>query len=237
MGMFHVKQSRFLAPQPPPPMPRRDGVIFLTPEGFQDALGVAGEDLERLRAYVALLEKWQAKINLVGAGSLKDVWRRHILDSAQLGPLLPPGAKSIADIGCGAGFPGLVLAILAGQFGINAEIHLIESNGRKCAFLREANRITGAGAKIHHSRAEKLSNFSTDVIIARAVASLDELLEYADSMLKKDGQCLFLKGEKWREELTKAQKNWIINESTIQSLSDSSGMILKLEAIARRDDS
>ena len=223
-------------------MPRQDGVISLTPEGFQEALGVADEDLRRLRAYVTLLEKWQAKINLVGADSLNDVWRRHILDSAQLGPLLPPEAKIIADIGSGAGFPGLVLAILgssiqSGPTQSSHEFHLIESNERKCAFLREANRITGAGAKIHHSRAEKLSDLSADVIISRAVASLDELLEYADSMLKKDGQCLFLKGKKWREELTQAKKNWIINESTIQSLSDSSGMILKLEAIARRDDS
>ncbi len=218
-------------------MPRRDGMIALTPEGFQDALGVAGEDLRRLRAYVALLEKWQAKINLVSTDSLKDVWRRHILDSAQLGPLLPPEAKIIADIGSGAGFPGLVLAILAGHFGISGEIHLIESNERKCAFLREANRTTGAGAIIHHSRAEKLSGFSADAVTARAVTSLNELLEYADSMLKKGGQCLFLKGKKWREELTQAQKNWIIKDSTIQSLSDSSGMILKLEAIARRDHS
>ncbi len=218
-------------------MPRQDGVISLTPEGFQEALGVADEDLRRLRAYVALLGEWQAKINLVSADSFKDVWRRHILDSAQLGPLLPPDAKIIADIGSGAGFPGLVLAILAGPNQSSHEFHLIESNGRKCAFLREANRITGAGVKIYHSRAEKLSNLSADVIISRAVASLDELLEYADSMLKKDGQCLFLKGKKWREELTQAQKNWIINESTIQSLSDSSGIFLKLEAIARRDDS
>ena len=93
-------------------MPRQDGVISLTPEGFQEALGVADEDLRRLGAYVTLLEKWQAKINLVSADSLNDVWRRHILDSAQLGPLLPPDAKIIADIGSGAGFPGLVLAIL-----------------------------------------------------------------------------------------------------------------------------
>ena len=217
-------------------MPSQDDVILLTPEGFQEALGVADKDLRRLKAYVTLLEKWQAKINLVGADSLDDVWRRHILDSAQLGPLLPADTKIIADIGSGAGFPGLVLAILAGPTRSSHEFHLIESNERKCAFLREANRITGAGAKIHHSRAEKLSDLSADVIISRAVASLDELLEYADSMLKKDGQCLFLKGKKWREELTQAKKNWIINESTIQSLSDSSGMILKLEAIARRDD-
>jgi len=218
-------------------MSRQDGLIPLTPEGFQELTGVPDEALRRLQAYVGLLEKWQVKINLVGRDSLHDVWRRHILDSAQLGPLLAPDAKIIADIGSGAGFPGLVLAILSGPTKSNTEFHLIESNEKKCAFLREVNRTTGAGAIIHHSRAEKLSGFSADVVISRAVAPLDELLEYANPLLENDGQCLFLKGKKWREELTQAQKKWIINESTIQSLSDSSGMILKLEAIARRDNS
>lgn len=209
----------------------------LTPEGFQEALGVSGEDLRRLRAYVGLLEKWQVKINLIGGDSLTDVWRRHILDSAQLGPLLPRDAKIITDIGSGAGLPGLVLAILAGQFEIGAEVHLIESNEKKCAFLREANRITGARAIIHHSRIENLPDLKADVVVARAVASLEKLLEYANPVLKKGGQCFFLKGKKWREELTQARKKWIIKDSTIQSLSDSLGMVLKLEAIAHRVDS
>ena len=201
---------------------------------FQAASGVSTGVLTRLEAYVALLQKWQRKINLVGAASLADVWRRHILDSAQLGPHLPENAKIIADIGSGAGLPGLVLAIA--KTPAKAEFHLIESNGRKCAFLEEANRITGAGAVIHHGRAEEITNIKADVVISRGVAKLEKLLQYANPMLKKGGQCFFLKGRTWREELTKAQKNWIMNESKIPSLADSSGMILKLEAIARRDD-
>jgi 16S rRNA (guanine527-N7)-methyltransferase len=209
----------------------------LTPEGFQEMTGVSDDTLDRLKAYTVLLDKWQRKVNLVGRGSLGDVWRRHFLDSAQLWPLVPTHIKNVVDIGSGAGFPGLVLAITATGSFKGAEIHLVESNERKCAFLREVNRATEAEAVIHHSRIEDLPDFMADVVVSRAVASLEKLLEYANLVLKKDGQCLFLKGKKWRDELTQAQKKWIINDSAIQSLSDPSGMVLKLEAIAHRDDS
>ncbi len=209
----------------------------LSPEAFQEIIGIGDDVLERLKAYEALLGKWQQKINLVGQDSLADVWRRHFLDSAQLGPLLPAGVKDIADIGSGAGFPGLVLAITAAPSMKGARVHLVESNERKYAFLREVNRVTGAGAIVHHSRIENLPDLKADVVVSRAVASLEKLLEYANPMLKKDGQCFFLKGKKWREELTQARKKWIIKDSTIQSLSDPSGMVLKLEVIAPRDDS
>ncbi len=204
----------------------------MTPEGFQEISGASDEDLERLKTYVALLNKWQDKINLVSKDSLTDVWRRHILDSAQLAPLIGSQIKSIADIGTGAGFPGMVLAII----GAAEEIHLIESNERKNAFLREVNRMTKAGTIIHNIRVEKLQEVSVDLVVSRAVASLEQLLQYVNPLLKKGGQCLFLKGKKWREELTEVQKKWIINESVIQSLSDPSGMILKLEEIKSRDD-
>jgi 16S rRNA (guanine527-N7)-methyltransferase len=204
----------------------------MTPEGFQEISGASDEDLERLRTYVALLNKWQDKINLVSKDSLTDVWRRHILDSAQLAPLIGSQIKSIADIGTGAGFPGMVLAII----GAAEEIHLIESNERKNVFLREVNRVTKAGTIIHNIRVEKLQEVSVDLVVSRAVASLEQLLQYVNPLIKKGGQCLFLKGKKWREELTEVQKKWIINESVIQSLSDPSGMILKLEEIKSRDD-
>ena len=214
-------------------MTRPDPTAPLTPEGFQEICRVSDDGLERLRAYVALLKKWQATTNLVSKDSLTDVWRRHVLDSAQLTPLLGAGTQTIADIGSGAGFPGMVLAIIEPA----KEIHLIESNERKCAFLREVNRATQAGAIIHNNRVEKLQGISVDLVVSRAVASLEKLLQYANPLLKKGGQCLFLKGKKWSEELTEAQKKWIINESTIQSLSDPSGMILKLKEIRSRVDS
>lgn len=210
----------------------------LKPADFQAMMGVSDAVLERLEAYVALLRKWQPKVNLVANRSLKDVWRRHILDSAQLGPLLPAAGGVVADIGSGAGFPGMVLAIT--QDHNKAEIHLIESNERKCAFLMEVNRTTQAGAIIHHCRVEnlpELPELKTDVVTARGVASMGKLLLYANPMLKKGGQCLFLKGRKWREELTETKKNWIIKESLIPSLSEPSGMVVKLEEIRKRNDS
>lgn len=216
---FHVKQT---------------GPTPLSPSDFQDITGVPGEALARLETYVALLEKWQSKVNLVGSGSLGDVWRRHILDSAQIGPHLPPPPRVLVDIGSGAGFPGLVLAIVAGEDG--PEIHLVESNQRKCVFLREVVRATGTKAAVHNCRIENFHDLAADVVTARGVAPLEKLLEYANPVLKKDGQCFFLKGKNWREELTKSKKNWIIRESHIQSLSDSSGVILKLEALSRRHD-
>ncbi|NQV83423.1 MAG: 16S rRNA (guanine(527)-N(7))-methyltransferase RsmG [Rhodospirillales bacterium] len=216
-------------------MTRSDQAIPLTPEGFQEIYSASDEALENLKAYVALLNKWQQKINLVSNDSLADVWRRHVLDSAQLSFCLEPEIKTIADIGSGAGFPGMVLAILGGAEG--ADIHLIESNERKCAFLKEVSRATGAGVIIHHNRVEKLRDLSVDLVVSRAVAPLEKLLQYANPLLKNGGQCLFLKGKKWSEELTEAQKKWIIKDSSIQSLSDPSGMILKLKEIRPRDDS
>lgn len=206
----------------------------MNPKDFQAATGVADDVLERLQALAGLVGKWQAKINLVGRGSMADPWRRHMLDSAQLQRLLPPAARTVADIGSGAGFPGLVLAIMAR--GGPARFHLIESNQRKCVFLMEANRLTQAGAIIHHGRIEKLPCLKADVIVARAVAPLTKLLQYANFHLSKGGQCLFLKGRQWREELTEAKKSWIMKESAVPSLSDSSGMILRMEELSRRDE-
>ena len=207
----------------------------LTPRGFQELMEVSDGVLERLEAYVALLRKWQPKVNLVASRSLKDVWRRHILDSAQLGPLLPAAGGIVADIGSGAGFPGMVLAITEDHN--KTEIHLIESNERKCAFLMEVNRMTQARAIIHHCRVENLPELKADVVTVRGVASMGKLLLYANPMLKKGGQCLFLKGKKWRKELTETKKNWIIKESLIPSLSEPSGMVVKLEEIGQRNDS
>ncbi|NQU62521.1 MAG: 16S rRNA (guanine(527)-N(7))-methyltransferase RsmG [Rhodospirillales bacterium] len=216
-------------------MTHQDEVAALTQKGFQEIQGASDDDLTRLEAYVELLKKWQAKMNLVGGQTLGDVWRRHILDSAQLAPLIPSSARVVADIGSGAGLPGLVLAIINKT--PETKFHLIESNERKCAFLREANRITGAGAIIHHTRVENIESFQADIALSRSVAELEKLLQYANYVLKKDGQCLFLKGKKWRDELTKAQKKWIINASEIQSVSDPSGAVLILQGISHRVDS
>ena len=202
---------------------------LLTARAFQEISGVSVETLERLQHYVDLLATWQRRINLVSASSLADVWRRHVLDSAQLHPLLPAGAGVVLDMGSGAGFPGMVLAILGEH-----PVHLVESDARKCAFLGEVNRITGAGAVIHSCRVEDMAPLGADVVTARALAPLDRLLGYAQPFLNINANCLFLKGKKAKEELTESQKKWTMTITRIESVSHSSGTILKLGDIRRR---
>jgi 16S rRNA (guanine527-N7)-methyltransferase len=160
------------------------------------------------------------------------MWRRHFLDSAQLIPLLPPGTSTLADIGSGAGFPGLVLAIL----GI-PEVHLIETNARKSIFLREAARAAGLtpgkNPIIHESRAEKIGGLNVDVVTARACAPLPRLLGYAERFLRSDSQCLFLKGKGADEELTEARKAWSMSVERIASRTSTSGVILRIRHLGR----
>lgn len=201
----------------------------LSPQDLKEMTGISDESLERLEAYIWLLEKWQKHINLVGGKSLKDVWRRHVLDSAQLLPLIPSGTKTVLDMGSGGGFPGMVLAIL-GDF----QVHLVESDGRKCAFLNEANRAVDGKAVVHNCRIENMNIFNADYVTARGCANIPKLLEYAYPFIESGGKCLFLKGQKAQEELTKSAKLWKMSVQYIQSISDSSGAILKLEGISRR---
>ena len=126
---------------------------LLTPQEFQVAADVSRETLDKLTAYVDLLRKWQRSINLVSAPSLADVWRRHILDSAQLLKLAPEHSRSWLDLGSGAGLPGLVVAMLG-----MPNVHLVESDKRKCAFLREAARVAGVQVRIHNCRIDTMTS-------------------------------------------------------------------------------
>jgi 16S rRNA (guanine527-N7)-methyltransferase len=204
----------------------------LAPEAFAAACDVSRETLERLRRYDETLAKWQKTINLVSPESLKDLWRRHMLDSAQLQALLPPGAQCLVDMGSGAGFPGLVLAILGVP-----NVHLIESDARKCVFLAEAARAAGLEVGrnpiIHPVRLDKIRDLRADVVTARACAPLTSLLAYAEPFLRADSICLFLKGARVDEELTEAQKTWRMSLERIPSLSDPSGTILRMKQVAR----
>lgn len=196
----------------------------LTPEGFAKLAGVSRETLECLQAYVALLSAWNRRINLVGANTVGDVWRRHILDSAQLMPLLPVEARVVVDIGSGAGLPGLVLAIL----GVS-QVHLVESDQRKAAFLREAQRVTSAPVIVHAQRAERLPSIPADVIVARAVAPVDNLLLMVDKFRKPHTICLFLKGKGVEEELARLPPALQMQARILPSRSDPTGRILRLE--------
>jgi len=192
--------------------------------------GVSRETLARLESYAALLTKWQKRINLVGRESLRDLWRRHMLDSAQLVPLCPEGARSFVDIGSGAGFPGLVLAVMGVP-----EMHLIEADARKCAFLGEAVRVTDSAAsvRIHRGRVEDLDPWPVDVVVARAVAPLTRLLDCAGPFLRGGTVCLFPKGVGVEEELTRSRETWTMTVERFPSVSDPSGTILRLGSITR----
>jgi 16S rRNA (guanine527-N7)-methyltransferase len=204
----------------------RETLAPLTADDFSRLIPVSRETLDRLSLYAELLIKWQARINLVGPATLPDLWRRHFLDSAQLAAHLPAGP--VLDLGSGAGFPGLVLAILG-----HGPVHLVESDQRKCAFLREAARLTGAEAVIHSQRIESLEKFPVAAVTARALASVAKLLEWAEPFLGPGTACLFLKGQRCDEELTEAAKQWHITIERIPSLSDPSGLILHLREVHR----
>ncbi len=190
--------------------------------------GVSRETRERLNTYADLLRKWQRSINLVGPRTIDDLWNRHFTDSAQLLPLIPPSARVLVDFGSGAGFPGLVLAIL----GV-AQVHLIESDQRKATFLREVARATGTPITVHANRIEQVAPFPADVVSARALAPLGDLLGFAAPFLHPDSFCLFPKGQMAEDELTAASKNWNINVDRIQSVTDPSATILRVSQVSR----
>jgi 16S rRNA (guanine527-N7)-methyltransferase len=195
----------------------------LSGEEFAAAENVPRETFLRLGCYLALLTRWQQRLNLVGRSTLEDPWRRHILDCAQIVSLT---TSPIVDLGSGAGLPGLVIAILRPEY----EIHLIESNARKCAFLREAARETGATPIIHHSRIEAVGDIPCETVTARALAPLPRLLELAHRFVPK--QYLFIKGQEAEQELTESAKRWKFRVERIPSRSDPSGVVLRLWEVA-----
>jgi len=189
------------------------------------AYDVSRESEEKLRVFVDLLRSWQQKMNLVSTASLADVWTRHIADSLQLLRLMPKAPQIVADLGSGAGFPGLVLAIAGSH-----KVHLYESIGKKAAFLREAARVTDAEAQVHQMRVEDVAKTGVPAgiafVTARALAPLDRLLELASPFLDAGATGLFMKGQDVDEELTKSTKSWRIKTTKHPSLTDSRAVIL-----------
>jgi 16S rRNA (guanine527-N7)-methyltransferase len=167
-------------------------------------MNVSRETKAKLDVYLTLLRKWSPKINLVSPTSLKDAARRHFEDSLQLAGYCPSGANNWVDIGSGGGFPGAVVAIANPKLNVT----LIESDQRKAAFLRTVSRETNIPFTVIAKRIEDASPQGADVISARALAPLTDLLSYAEHHLKPDGRALFLKGTTWRNEMADAQKKW-----------------------------
>jgi 16S rRNA (guanine527-N7)-methyltransferase len=196
-------------------------------------LNVSRESFVQIETYVELLLTWQTKINLIGPSTIEDVWRRHILDSLQLLPLMQNKTEAIADLGSGAGIPGLILAL-----GGNLRADLYESNGKKVAFLREAIRQTNANAQVHQIRLETLEDHLPEripqYVTARALAPLERLLFWAEPLLKRGAVGLFHKGQDVDSEVNEATKFWKIGAIIRHaSMTDSDGTILEVKEITR----
>jgi 16S rRNA (guanine527-N7)-methyltransferase len=188
---------------------------------------VSRETTARLDRFVAVLTDWQQRINLIAPSTEPTLWTRHIADSLQLLPLAPD-ARIWADLGSGAGFPGLVIACGLAETA-DARVHLVESNGKKAAFLREAVHATGAPAVVHAVRAEDFAKNlpeRIDTVTARALAPLPKLLALAYPLLKKGAIGLFPKGRDVAAELTEAAKCWTIQASLAVSRTDPKGRIV-----------
>lgn len=202
-------------------------------EDFARESVVSRETLGNYQLWHALLLKWNRKINLVSPTALDDFWRRHALDSWQIWPHVPNNAEDFIDLGSGAGFPGLAMAIGCKAKGQGA-VTLVESAGKKTSFLRTVIRELGLPAAATSKRAEEITPKPHDVITARAFAPLPRLFSYAQPFWGEGTIGLFLKGEAAQEELTEASKEWQYNVEAIPSLSNSTGCLLKITELRRR---
>jgi 16S rRNA (guanine527-N7)-methyltransferase len=182
-----------------------------------------------LDAYVDLLRKWNATINLVSAADLPHLWPRHIEDSLQLGTIVGPLPPRAIDLGSGAGFPGLILSI---AFGI--EVDLIEQDQRKAAFLRDAVLVTGANAHVHATKIERVTLPPARLVTSRALAPLPALLRFAQPLLSGDGCCLLHKSRAAEPEITRAERHWSMRIERIPSRTDPNGMILRISDLLPR---
>ena len=200
------------------------------PEEFAAKVGVSRETLSRLKAYADLLADWNARHNLVAKSTLPDLWHRHLWDSAQLAPLIPETAQTLADLGSGAGFPGLVLAAMRPDI----KVTLHEATTKKCAFLQAAAERMGMKVDIRNARLEDLPPQAFDAVTARALAPLPLLFTYAHRFTGPNTVCLFLKGQNVGPELTEASKYWNMKASQVPSQTDPSAAIVMVRELGPR---
>jgi 16S rRNA (guanine527-N7)-methyltransferase len=217
-------------------LPRIDG-----PDSFCRVFQVSRETLSRLECHVAEVERWQKTINLVAPSTLQEIWRRHVADSAQLLRLVPPDARTFADLGSGGGFPGLVLAILiAGRRGPADRFMLVESDQRKAAFLREAARQCGIAVEIVSTRIESRETHArvgrVDVVTARALAPLSRLLRLAVPLFGPTTTGLFPKGRGVAEEVETARRDFAFEVVLEPSMTDAEGAIAVIRGLSAKTE-
>ncbi|NSY37401.1 16S rRNA (guanine(527)-N(7))-methyltransferase RsmG [Leisingera sp. ANG59] len=197
-----------------------------------DRLNVSRETIQRLEIFDSVIRKWNPKINLVSRSSLDQLWTRHIADSVQVFRCVDTPGHWV-DIGSGGGFPGLVIALLAADEAPEMRVTLIESDQRKSAFLRTAARECGASITVLSERIEKAPSQLADVLSARALAGLDDLLGFAERHLAADGIAVFPKGENWKKEVDNARQRWRFEAETAKSLTEPEAVILKIRGVER----
>ena len=200
-------------------------------KAFSAVSGATDTQMADLESYRSLLSDWNERINLVGPSAMEVFWPRHAWDSAQL-KFLAPDARVWADIGSGAGFPGIILAILM-KSTPGVTVHLIESTLKRCRFLNEVLERLDLPAVVHNARAEALPLKGIEVVTARACAPLDRLLDFSWPLLKQGAFGLFLKGKSVEEEMAEARKHWRFRAATTPSQSDPFGVIVKIESLSR----
>ncbi len=200
---------------------------------FAATFDVSRETIERLDVYEALLKKWNPKINLVSRTTLSEVWHRHFADSAQLYQHIGANPKNWLDFGSGAGFPGLVVAVIAQEKAPDMGFTFVESDHRKAAFLLTVSNALGLNTDVITERIESIAPQKADIISARAVAALDQLLHWAAPHAHKSTVLLFPKGNSYESELTAARKHWHIGAEVIPSVTDSSSVILRIADFER----
>lgn len=194
-------------------------------------LNVSRETLNGFESLLALVEKWNPAINLIANGSMPMAWQRHILDSAQLFTMAPEDATQWADFGSGAGFPGLVVALMAQEVRPTLVVTLVESDKRKAAFLLQAARQMSVKVRVLTDRAEALPGLGADVISARALAPLPSLCALAARHLKPGGIAVFPKGAQAEHELADAARLWHFDALMTVSETDSAGRIITLKNV------
>lgn len=195
---------------------------------------VSRETIEKLKNYEALVLEWNGYFNLISKSSVDCIWERHILDSVQLYEFIEKDCLILYDFGSGAGFPAIVLAIIAKEKNPNLKITLIESIKKKANFLNEVKNKLDLNIEIINDRIENIERKNVDIITSRAMASLDKLLEYAKPFCSKKTQLIFPKGIKWKDELNEAEKKWTFNYNVINSKTDDTGRILQISNLRRK---
>ena len=201
---------------------------------FVKSLNVSRETLNGFYEYETLLSKWNEKINLVSKNTLVDIWERHFLDSGQIIKHVEISGKRWVDVGSGAGFPGLVVALLLRDRKIDCDLVLVEKNPKKGFFLSEVIRKLKLSVEVVNDNIDTLEPLKADILTARAFSELNKLIEIAFRHRKKEGICLFLKGENYRMELDKTLNYWFFDYDIVDSLSSSSGKIIRVKKIFKR---